>query len=43
MADRATGEILVIAVLPECEGKGGGRRLMTLAEEWLAPSGCERP
>ena len=42
MADRATGEFLVIAVLPEYEGKGVGARLMALAEEWLAASGCTR-
>lgn len=42
MADRATGEFLVIAVLPEYEGKGVGGRLMALAEEWLAASGCKR-
>jgi GNAT superfamily N-acetyltransferase len=42
MADRATGEVLVIAVLREYEGKGVGRRLMTVAEDWLAASGCER-
>lgn len=42
MADRATGEFLVIAVLPEYEGKGIGGRLMALAEEWLAASGCRR-
>ena len=42
MADRATGEFLVIAVLPEYEGKGVGGRLMALAEEWLAVSGCQR-
>ena len=42
MADRATGEFLVIAVLPEYEGKGIGGRLMALAEEWLAASGCKR-
>ena len=42
MADRATGEFLVIAVLPEYEGKGVGARLMALAEEWLAASGCRR-
>jgi ribosomal protein S18 acetylase RimI-like enzyme len=42
MADRATGEFLVIAVLPEYEGKGIGERLMALAEEWLAASGCRR-
>jgi ribosomal protein S18 acetylase RimI-like enzyme len=42
MADRAMGEFLVIAVLPEYEGKGIGGKLMALAEEWLAASGCER-
>jgi ribosomal protein S18 acetylase RimI-like enzyme len=42
MADRATGELLVIAVLPECEGKGVGGRLMARAEDWLAASGCTR-
>ncbi len=42
MADRATGEFLVIAVLPEYEGNGVGGRLMAMAEEWLAASGCER-
>jgi len=42
MADRATGEFLVIAVLPEYEGKGVGGRLMVLVREWLAASGCTR-
>jgi len=42
MADRATGEFLVIAVLPEYEAMGVGGRLMALAEEWLAASGCTR-
>ena len=42
MADRATGEFLVIAVLPEYEGKGVGGKLMALAEDWLAASGCKR-
>ena len=42
MADRATGEFLVIAVLPEYEGKGVGDRLMAMAEEWLTTSGCTR-
>ncbi len=42
MADRATGEFLVIAVLPEFEGRGVGGRLMDLAEQWLAASGCRR-
>ena len=42
MADRATGEFLVIAVLPEYEGRGVGGKLMYAAEEWLAASGCKR-
>ena len=42
MADCATGEFLVIAVLPEYEGRGVGGRLMTLTKEWLAASGCAR-
>lgn len=42
MADRETGEFQVIAVLPDYEGKGVGGRLMALAEEWLAASGCKR-
>ena len=33
MADHATGEFLVIAVLPEYEGKGIGGRLMALTKE----------
>lgn len=42
MADRATGELWVIAVLPEFERMGIGNRLMELAEEWLWASGCGR-
>ena len=42
MADRATGEFLVIAVRPEYEGRGVGGKLMDLAEGWLAASGCKR-
>jgi ribosomal protein S18 acetylase RimI-like enzyme len=42
MADRATGEFLVIAVLPEYEGRGVGGRLMVLVTEWLAACGCTR-
>ena len=42
MADRATGELWVIAVLPEFEGRGIGNRLMALAEGWLWSSGCDR-
>ena len=42
MADRATAEFLVIAVLPEYERRGIGGKLMDLAEEWLAALGCKR-
>jgi GNAT superfamily N-acetyltransferase len=42
IADRGTGELWVIAVLPEFERKGIGNRLMALAEEWLWASGCNR-
>jgi len=38
MADHATGELCVIAVLPECEGRGIGNELMRLAKTWLAAS-----
>jgi ribosomal protein S18 acetylase RimI-like enzyme len=40
MADRSTGELLVIALLPEYEGRGIGGKLMQEAESWLAQSGC---
>jgi GNAT superfamily N-acetyltransferase len=42
MADRSTGELLVIALLPEHEGRGIGGQLMQQAEDWLARSGCTR-
>jgi len=42
MADRAGGELWVIAVLPDVEGHGIGGELMRRAEEWLWSSGCER-
>ncbi|WP_088279921.1 N-acetyltransferase [Ideonella sp. A 288] len=42
MADAATGELWVIAVLPDFEGLGIGGRLMALAEQWLWQSGCRR-
>jgi len=40
MADRSTGELWVIAVLPEFEGRGIGARLMRLAEDWLWAASC---
>jgi GNAT superfamily N-acetyltransferase len=42
MADRDVGELLVIALLPEYEGRGIGGQLMEHAEDWLARSGCTR-
>jgi len=42
MADRSTGELLVIALLPEYEGQGIGGRLMQRAERWLTQAGCTR-
>ena len=41
MADKATGELWVIAVLPDFERKGIGNHLMALAEEWLWQMGCD--
>jgi ribosomal protein S18 acetylase RimI-like enzyme len=35
MGNRETGEMWVIAVLPEHEGRGIGARLLTLVENWL--------
>jgi GNAT superfamily N-acetyltransferase len=42
MADRSDGELQVIALLPEYEGRGIGGQLMQQAEDWLARSGCSR-
>jgi len=35
MGNKTNGEMWVIAVLKEFEGKGVGRKLMSLVEEWL--------
>lgn len=35
MGDRENGELWVIAVLPDYEGRGAGARLITLVEDWL--------
>jgi GNAT superfamily N-acetyltransferase len=42
IADRATGELWVIAVLPEFEGNGIGAKLMNFAEQWLWSNGWTR-
>ena len=42
IGDRSQSELWVIAVLPSHEGKGIGRRLMTLVQDWLFDEGCER-
>ena len=39
--DRETGEVLVLAVRPEYEGRGIGRNLLTLVVEWLRALGFE--
>jgi GNAT superfamily N-acetyltransferase len=40
MGNRSSGEFWVLAVLPEFEGRGIGRRLMELAVQWLRASAC---
>lgn len=42
MGDRETGELWVIAVLPEYIRRGIGSRLLSLVEKWLFSEGCER-
>jgi GNAT superfamily N-acetyltransferase len=42
MGDRSTGELWVIAVLPEVVGKGIGSKLLRAVEQWLVASGCQR-
>ena len=37
----ATGELEVIAVLRAYEGKGIGRKLMVLVQDWLFSQGCK--
>jgi GNAT superfamily N-acetyltransferase len=40
--DAETGEVLVLAVLPEYEGRGIGRRLLFQVTNWLRSAGCTR-
>ena len=41
MADSGTGEMWVIAVLPDYEGRGIGARLLELVERWLWARGWQ--
>ena len=41
MGNKQTGEMWVIAVLPEFEDRGIGRSLMNLVEDWLVSEGCD--
>ena len=41
MRNKNTGEMLVVAVLPEYENRGIGKRLMALIQEWLFAQGHE--
>ena len=42
MGDRATGELWVIALLPEYIGQGIGSALLRRVEDWLLANGCAR-
>jgi ribosomal protein S18 acetylase RimI-like enzyme len=42
MGNRSTGELWVVAVLPEVEGRGIGRGLMLRVEVWLLAAGWDR-
>tara|TARA_A100001037_G_scaffold296139_1_gene316232 strand:- start:1967 stop:2395 length:429 start_codon:yes stop_codon:yes gene_type:complete len=39
LADGETRSVWAVFVLPEFEGRGGGRLLLAAATEWLLPSG----
>ena len=41
MGDRSNGEVLVVAVLPCCEGRGIGRTLLGHVQDWLFSQGHE--
>ncbi len=40
IGNRSNGEFWVIAVLPEFEGRGIGRKLMEQAVQWLRANAC---
>ena len=39
MGDRSNGEVLVVAVLPEYEGNGIGKALLSQVQNWLYSAG----
>lgn len=39
MGDKGTAEITVLALLPECEGRGFGKKLLHRVQDWLFASG----
>ncbi len=41
--DSTTGEVLVLAVLPDYEGKSIGTRLLAMTVEWLQSIGFKQP
>lgn len=41
MGNSENGELTVIAMLPEHEGKGIGSELLTRVESWLESEGCQ--
>ena len=43
IGDGTSGELWVIAVLPEFEGRGVGSRLLNRVEEWLWSLGKDEP
>ena len=42
VGDGSTGELWVLSLWPEYEGKGIGRQLMILAQDWLFSKGWEK-
>lgn len=42
IGNRSSGELWVVAVLPEYEGRGIGRRLMQITQDWLFSEGWKK-
>ncbi len=41
MGDSKSGEVTVLALLPRCEGRGIGKQLLLMVQDWLFASGHE--